>query len=94
MPTDLQIPFLSCAGLAWTFTLSVLAGSAKKYSQDAPDHETYCIIGTETECVIPEDELFPVIFDDFNESDLSGGQSNIDDVGSAMNEKEGEVVMK
>jgi hypothetical protein len=94
VPTDLQIPFLSCAGLAWTFTLSVLAGSAKKYSQDEPDHETYCIIGTETECVIPEDELFPVIFDDFNESDLSGGQSNIDDVGSAMNEKEGEVVMK
>lgn len=28
---DLQIPFLSCAGLAWTFILSVYAGSAKNY---------------------------------------------------------------
>lgn len=32
IPTDLQIPFLSCAGLAWTFILSVAAGSAKQYS--------------------------------------------------------------
>jgi len=32
VPTDLQIPFLSCAGLAWTFILSVAAGSAKSYS--------------------------------------------------------------
>ena len=28
--TDLQIPFLSCAGLAWTFILSAIAGSAKR----------------------------------------------------------------
>ena len=32
VPTELQIPFLSCAGLAWTFILSVAAGSAKSYS--------------------------------------------------------------
>lgn len=31
---DLQIPFLSCAGLAWTFILSVYAGSAKSYSPE------------------------------------------------------------
>jgi len=31
---DLQIPFLSCAGLAWTFILSMYAGSAKNYSAD------------------------------------------------------------
>ena len=31
--TDLQIPFLSCAGLAWTIILSALAGSAKKHSE-------------------------------------------------------------
>lgn len=33
VPDDLQIPFLSCAGLAWTFILSVFAGSAKNYQQ-------------------------------------------------------------
>jgi len=31
---DLQIPFLSCAGLAWTFILSVYAGSAKAHSPE------------------------------------------------------------
>merc|ERR1739848_218617 len=31
---DLQIPFLSCAGLAWTFILSAYAGSAKTYSPE------------------------------------------------------------
>ena len=31
---DLQIPFLSCAGLAWTFILSLYAGSAKNYSPE------------------------------------------------------------
>jgi len=31
---DLQIPFLSCAGLAWTFILSAYAGSAKSYSPE------------------------------------------------------------
>lgn len=29
---DLQIPFLSCCGLAWTFILSVAAGSTRNYS--------------------------------------------------------------
>ena len=51
IPTELQIPFLSCAGLAWTFILSIIAGSAKKYSSDEPEHDTYCVIGTESECV-------------------------------------------
>ena len=36
VPTDLQIPFLSCAGLAWTFILSVAAGSAKQYNAPTP----------------------------------------------------------
>jgi len=31
---DLQIPFLSCAGLAWTYFLSIYAGSAKSYSPE------------------------------------------------------------
>jgi len=31
---DLQIPFLSCAGLAWIFILSAYAGSAKSYSPE------------------------------------------------------------
>jgi len=30
---SLQIPFLSAAGLCWTFILSVMAGSAKSYSE-------------------------------------------------------------
>ena len=35
----LQIPFLSACGLAWTFILSIMAGSAKSYneSNDEPD---------------------------------------------------------
>ena len=31
---DLQIPFLSMCGLAWTFILSVAAGSAKSYTPE------------------------------------------------------------
>lgn len=34
---DLQIPFLSCAGLAWTFILSMYAGSAKSYNSNNKD---------------------------------------------------------
>lgn len=37
VPEDLQIPFLSVCGLAWTFILSVAAGSTKNY---APQAET------------------------------------------------------
>ena len=59
VPTDLQIPFLSCAGLAWTFILSILAGSAEKYSS-GESGETYCVTGAEEGCVLPDDELFPV----------------------------------
>lgn len=96
IPTDLQIPFLSCAGLAWTFLLSVLAGSAKKYSNDESDHETYCVIGTESECVIPEDELFPpVMFNDFDESDLSDAQMQVNQEKATTTQmEEKEVIMK
>lgn len=61
--TDLQIPFLSCASLTWTFILSVLAGSAKGYSSDdnPEQHETCCVNGTEGSCIIPKD------VDDFDE---------------------------
>jgi hypothetical protein len=98
IPTDLQIPFLSCAGLAWTFLLSVLAGSAKKYSNDEPDHETYCVIGTETECIIPEEELFPtpVMFNDFDENDLMGvalRASKEEEPSTTIEEKE-KLIMK
>ena len=34
---DLQIPFLSCAGLGWTFILSMYAGSAKSYNSNNKD---------------------------------------------------------
>ena len=34
---DLQIPFLSVCGLAWTFILSVAAGSAKSYDKEAEE---------------------------------------------------------
>eukprot|EP00531_Pseudo-nitzschia_arenysensis_P002646 CAMPEP_0116128684 /NCGR_PEP_ID=MMETSP0329-20121206/7490_1 /TAXON_ID=697910 /ORGANISM="Pseudo-nitzschia arenysensis, Strain B593" /LENGTH=293 /DNA_ID=CAMNT_0003622837 /DNA_START=168 /DNA_END=1049 /DNA_ORIENTATION=- len=36
---DLQIPFLSCAGLVWTFILSVYAGSATKSHSPEKDME-------------------------------------------------------
>lgn len=48
---DLQIPFLCACGLAWTFILSIMAGSTKEYS--------YCVTGMEGECILP-DELFPI----------------------------------
>ncbi|KAL7476564.1 hypothetical protein ACHAW6_002420 [Cyclotella cf. meneghiniana] len=61
VPLDLQIPFLCVAGLVWTYILSVLAGSTKKYSSDAPEiDESYCVIGTEDNCILPEDELLPI----------------------------------
>lgn len=60
VPEDLQIPFISVMGLFWTFLLSVMAGSTKK--KDVPagaeTDETYCVIGSEEGCVVPE-ELFP-----------------------------------
>ena len=37
---DLQIPFLSCAGLAWTFILSMYAGSAKSYNSNNNNKDT------------------------------------------------------
>jgi hypothetical protein len=99
IPTDLQIPFLSCAGLAWTFLLSLLAGSAKKYSNDNPEHETYCVIGTEEGCVIDEDELFPVVFDDFGEripatEFLVSDSQPTNEEKETVAEEEREVVMK
>jgi len=77
VPTDLQIPFLSVAGLAWTFILSVAAGSAKKYSNENPDDEAYSVVGTENDCVIHEDESFPDPFDkmmELNSSKLEAKQ--------------------
>jgi hypothetical protein len=74
-----------------------MAGSAKKYSSDEPEHDTYCVIGTESECVIPEEELFPpVMFDDFNESDLSNAQLKVsqEEATSTTSIKEKEVIMK
>ena len=55
VPEDLQIPFVSVMGLFWTFVLSVMAGSTKAVQEQ---DETYCVIGTEEGCVLPED-LFP-----------------------------------
>jgi len=47
----LQIPFLSFCGLAWTFILSLMAGSTEKY----------CVTGTEVDCEVEdlEGHLFP-----------------------------------
>jgi hypothetical protein len=39
LPVDLQIPFLSVCGLAWTFILSVAAGSAKKFHREEEGKE-------------------------------------------------------
>lgn len=35
IPIDLQIPFLSLAGLAWTFILSIIAGAANKKDESS-----------------------------------------------------------
>lgn len=51
IPEDLQIPFLSCAGLAWTFILSVSAGSAKQYSAPSEANDQ----SNASPLIIPED---------------------------------------
>ena len=69
IPEDLQIPFVSVAGLFWTIILSVMAGSTTttqqsqdsteiSIEQDMVEEEVYCVTGMEDECVLPED-LFP-----------------------------------
>eukprot|EP00529_Nitzschia_sp_RCC80_P029386 CAMPEP_0113473280 /NCGR_PEP_ID=MMETSP0014_2-20120614/17964_1 /TAXON_ID=2857 /ORGANISM="Nitzschia sp." /LENGTH=322 /DNA_ID=CAMNT_0000366045 /DNA_START=284 /DNA_END=1252 /DNA_ORIENTATION=+ /assembly_acc=CAM_ASM_000159 len=40
IPEELQIPFLSVCGLAWTFILSVAAGSAKTYNKNDDSTES------------------------------------------------------
>jgi hypothetical protein len=73
VPMDLQIPFLCVAGLIWTYILSALAGSTKKYSNETPESdEVYCVSMTEDECVLPDDELLPVpaIFTSSSEADV------------------------
>jgi len=49
VPTDLQIPFLSCAGLAWTFILSLAAGSAKTYSATDQAEKMMAVVAAEPE---------------------------------------------
>ena len=44
VPTELQIPFLSLAGIAWTFSLSAQAGSTRKHSTNEPDLGRCCVI--------------------------------------------------
>lgn len=56
--TDLQIPFLSCAGLAWTIILSAFAGSAKRYSETK---EVSAILDSNKETVC---QNFPIITDE------------------------------
>jgi len=68
----LQIPFLSLAGLAWTFILSVMAGSANAHSHQADTHahagHEYCVTATEPGCEIRDEQLFPhVAMEDFQD---------------------------
>ena len=51
IPEDLQIPFLSCAGLAWTFILSISAGSAKQYSTPSEPNDQ----STTSPLIVPEE---------------------------------------
>ena len=46
---DLQIPFLSMCGLAWTFILSVAAGSAKSYTPEKEMEKEIIAAAVETE---------------------------------------------
>merc|ERR1712087_658818 len=82
VPTWVQIPFLSAAGLGWTFILSVLAGSARGYSNDDPDRETDCV---ESIDIVPDDELFPVL--DFDSNDQSEMLSALNDASKSMSRK-------
>jgi protein Mpv17 len=49
VPTEYQIPFLSCAGLAWTCILSMAAGSAKPYAntnKNDPAEKMMAVVAT------------------------------------------------
>lgn len=51
---DLQIPFLSICGLAWTFILSVAAGSAKNYTPEKElEKEVFAVQAAEEVTDIP-----------------------------------------
>lgn len=50
---DLQIPFLSVAGLAWTFIISLYAGSAKSYSPPQASVATPSELEAKKEAVVP-----------------------------------------
>eukprot|EP00558_Chaetoceros_sp_UNC1202_P005975 CAMPEP_0197257984 /NCGR_PEP_ID=MMETSP1429-20130617/80583_1 /TAXON_ID=49237 /ORGANISM="Chaetoceros sp., Strain UNC1202" /LENGTH=147 /DNA_ID=CAMNT_0042721971 /DNA_START=6 /DNA_END=449 /DNA_ORIENTATION=- len=41
---SLQIPFLSVAGLAWTFIISLFAGNAKQTSNESDDEEELVVV--------------------------------------------------
>mmetsp|Transcript_8879 Transcript_8879/g.19932 ORF Transcript_8879/g.19932 Transcript_8879/m.19932 type:complete len:321 (-) Transcript_8879:1276-2238(-) len=95
VPTDLQIPFLSVAGLAWTYILSVVAGSAKKYSDDDCPEESF----VRDICVVSKDELFPLAFYEFDEnavcSELNVSELQSRDIKETSTKEESrEVVMK
>ena len=60
IPTDWQIPFLSCAGLFWTFVLSVAAGSAQTYAATATTTTT---TAESAEADYPEQQPYPPLLD-------------------------------
>jgi len=100
---NLQIPFLSVCGLAWTFILSVMAGSTKSYGKTGAAAaeeqnqdeiiEEYCITGAEEECSIDDEHLFPGVFEtglngfDNNMPQLDYDQVETNDVGEKVEEK-------
>lgn len=70
---NLQIPFITVCGLAWTIILSVMAGAVQKNenvseeSREMASH--YCITGAEDGCEIDPDDLFPHVLEDVVEMD-------------------------
>ena len=100
---NLQIPFLSVCGLAWTFILSVMAGSTKSYGKTGTAAaeeqnqdeiiEEYCITGAEEECSIDDEHLFPGVFEtglngfDNNMPQLDYDQVETNDVGEKVEER-------
>jgi hypothetical protein len=71
---NLQIPFLTVCGLIWTIILSVMAGAAQKNTQVTEESReaanSYCVTGSEPDCEIDPDNLFPHVVGDAIDLDM------------------------
>lgn len=70
---DLQIPFLSVCGLAWTFILSVAAGSTKSYTPDREVQEAMLSNSNNSLNLTQDDTVVGITVLEQDEEEVNGG---------------------